>query len=68
MEVIERKNLREHATRVGNHLLNSLRQMVTKHSIVGDVRGIGLFVGIELVKDPVTKEPATLAAHRVVSR
>lgn len=68
MEVIERENLRDHATKVGNHLLNSLRQLMNKHELIGDVRGIGLFVGIELVTDRTTKIPATVEAEHVVCR
>uniref|UniRef100_A0A1B6KV85 Uncharacterized protein n=2 Tax=Graphocephala atropunctata TaxID=36148 RepID=A0A1B6KV85_9HEMI len=68
MEVIERENLRDHATKVGNHLLNSLRQLMSKHQLIGDVRGVGLFVGIELVTDRVRKTPATAEAQHIVSR
>lgn len=68
MEVLERDNLRDHATRVGNHLLNSLKQLMNKHSLIGDVRGIGLFVGIELVKDREKRIPATEEAEHIVSR
>lgn len=68
LDVMEQKKLREHATRVGNHLLNSLRQLALKHPIIGDVRGVGLFIGIELVEDKDTKTPATAKAELVVSR
>lgn len=68
MEVIERENLRDHATKVGNYLLNSLRQLMNKHELIGDVRGIGLFVGIELVTDRTTKIPATVEAEHIVCR
>lgn len=68
LDVMEQKKLREHATRVGNHLLNSLRQLALKHPIIGDVRGVGLFIGIELVEDKDTKTPATAKAKLVVSR
>lgn len=68
MEVIERENLRDNATKVGNHLLNSLRQLMNKHQLIGDVRGVGLFIGIELVTDRVKRIPATAEAQHVVSR
>lgn len=68
MDVLEQQKLREHATRVGNHLLNSLRQLALKHPIIGDVRGVGLFIGIELVEDRETRIPATAKAQHVVSR
>ncbi|XP_054258407.1 5-phosphohydroxy-L-lysine phospho-lyase [Macrosteles quadrilineatus] len=68
IEVIERENLREQATKVGNHLLNSLKQLISKHNIIGDVRGVGLFVGVELVTDRTTKTPATAEAQHIISR
>lgn len=68
MEVLERENLRDHATRVGNYLMNSLRQLMIKHRIIGDVRGVGLFVGIELVTDRKKRTPATAEAQHVVTR
>ena len=68
LEVLERQKLRENATRVGNHLLNLLRQLQLKHPIIGDVRGVGLFTGIELVKDRETRIPATAEAQHILSR
>lgn len=68
LDVMEKQKLREHATRVGNHLLNSLLQLALKHPIIGDVRGVGLFIGIELVEDKDSKTPATVKAQLVVSR
>jgi taurine-pyruvate aminotransferase len=57
MRIIEAENLLENATIQGEYLLNKLHDLKDKHTIVGDVRGKGLFVGIELVKDRETKEP-----------
>lgn len=68
LDVMEQQKLREHATRVGNHLLNSLRQLALKHPVIGDVRGVGLFIGIELVEDKDKKIPATVKTQHVVSR
>jgi ethanolamine-phosphate phospho-lyase len=68
IDVLERQKLCENATRVGNHLLNSLRQLALKHPIIGDVRGVGLFIGIELVEDQDTRIPATAIAQHIVSR
>ncbi|XP_075216556.1 ethanolamine-phosphate phospho-lyase isoform X2 [Lycorma delicatula] len=68
MQVIEKENLRDNATRVGNHLLNLLRQLMSKHMLIGDVRGIGLFIGIELVTDKISKKPATKEAQYILKR
>ncbi|MBA3297410.1 MAG: acetyl ornithine aminotransferase family protein [Acidobacteria bacterium] len=46
------------AASVGAHLMDGLREMQKKHQIIGDIRGLGLMIGIELVKDRVTKERA----------
>lgn len=68
MEVIERENLQERAMMVGNHLLIELQKLAYRRKIVGDVRGVGLFVGVELVRDRDTRIPATAEAKHVVSR
>ena len=66
LDVLEREELQAHALRVGDRLLESLRSLMYSHSIVGDVRGSGLFLGVELVKDRSTREPATAMAGAVV--
>lgn len=68
MEVIERENLQEHALKVGNHLMTELRKLAKRRKIIGDVRGVGLFAGIELVRDRIERIPATAEAKHVVSR
>lgn len=68
MEVIERENLQEHALKVGNHLLSELNKLAKRRPIIGDVRGAGLFVGIELVLDRKLRTPATAEAKYVVYR
>lgn len=68
MEVIERENLQEHALKVGNHLMTELRKLAKRRKIIGDVRGVGLFAGIELVRDRIERIPATVEAKHVVSR
>lgn len=57
LQIIEDENLLENATVQGEYLMQALRELQDKHSVIGEVRGKGLFVGLELVKDPITKEP-----------
>ncbi|RZF41480.1 hypothetical protein LSTR_LSTR000194 [Laodelphax striatellus] len=69
ISVIENERLRENATRVGNYLLNSAQKLKDKHALIGDVRGVGLFVGIELVHDRDGKrQPAVREASLVLKR
>jgi 4-aminobutyrate aminotransferase-like enzyme len=58
LDVIADERLQDHALRVGAHLLASLRDVQSRHALVGDVRGRGLFIGVELVRDRATLEPA----------
>lgn len=57
MKLIEEENLVENAAAMGEYLMDKLRSLQQKHQIIGDVRGKGLFVGIELVTDRASKEP-----------
>jgi 4-aminobutyrate aminotransferase len=59
-------SLMANAHAVGEHLMTCLRDVQKKHPIVGDVRGKGLMIGLELVKDPKTKERATAERDRLV--
>ncbi|MDT4870645.1 2,2-dialkylglycine decarboxylase [compost metagenome] len=65
LNVIERDGLRKNALDVGNYLIAGFREMQTRFDIIGDVRGEGLFLGIELVTDRKTKAPATALAKRI---
>jgi 4-aminobutyrate aminotransferase len=56
MDVIENENLLENAKQLGNLMHEGLLDIQKRHSIIGDVRGIGLMQAIEIVKDPKTKE------------
>jgi 4-aminobutyrate aminotransferase-like enzyme/Ser/Thr protein kinase RdoA (MazF antagonist) len=68
LDVVEAERLQEHARAVGDDLLVSLRARIGDHPLVGDIRGSGLFLGIELVKNRRTLEPATTEAADVVNR
>ncbi len=66
LEVIARENLVENAARVGAYALERLHEMQQRHALIGDVRGRGLLLGLELVSDRTTKTPAANAAERVL--
>jgi 4-aminobutyrate aminotransferase-like enzyme len=68
LDVVETEGLQRHARDVGAGLLDRLRDLVGNHPLVGDIRGSGLFLGVELVKDRETLEPATAEASDVVNR
>jgi len=68
LDVVRDERLQEHALHVGEHMLHGLRPFVERHPIVGDVRGSGLFLGVELVRDRATLEPATVEATAVVNK
>ena len=58
LEVIDREGLQANSLKIGNYLKAGFERLAAKHSLIGDVRGLGLMLGIELVKDRKTKEPA----------
>jgi len=66
IEVLERDRIPERAARMGALLTRGLTALQAEYPQIGDVRGPGLFVGVEMVKDPVTKEPAPAEAKRIV--
>jgi len=57
LRFVRDNGLVENAARQGNRLLGRLRELQERHPMIGDVRGMGLLVGIELVRDRATKEP-----------
>jgi len=64
LEVIESEKLQAHAHELGNYMLDQFRSLQSAYQCIGDVRGSGLFLGIDLVIDPDTKVPDTqLAKH-----
>ena len=64
LKIIKREKLRENINSVGDYLKDKLHELEGKHKMIGEVRGKGLFCGLELVKDRVTKDPVdeTIAA------
>ena len=58
LEVIEREGLQANSRDVGGYLQTGFRKLAEKHNIIGDVRGKGLMLGVDLVKDRTTKSPA----------
>ncbi|MCZ6754204.1 MAG: aminotransferase class III-fold pyridoxal phosphate-dependent enzyme [Gemmatimonadetes bacterium] len=68
LDVIEEQGLRQHAATVGAHFLDRLRELADRHAWIGDVRGRGLFIGVELVRDRDTLEPADREAAYVIER
>src|SRR5438874_1426523 len=68
LEVIEKEKLRQNALTIGNKILASLSGLKEKHKLIGDVRGKGLMLGIELVKDRQSKEPACEESAQVMEK
>jgi 4-aminobutyrate aminotransferase-like enzyme/Ser/Thr protein kinase RdoA (MazF antagonist) len=68
MDVIEEERLQENADRVGKRLLSGLKGLMGKYPLIGDVRGLGLYVGVELVVDRQTLAPATEHADYIINR
>ena len=68
LDVLEEENLRQHALRLGAHLIEGLKSLQVRHALIGDIRGSGLFLGIDFVLDRETREPAPLQASYVINR
>jgi len=66
LDVIENEGLQENAHKTGNYYLESLRELSRKHKTIGDVRGSGLFIGLEFTLE--NGEPGTLVASKVKNR
>jgi alanine-glyoxylate transaminase/(R)-3-amino-2-methylpropionate-pyruvate transaminase len=65
LEVIEREGLQANSLEVGNYILDGFRKMAGKHSLIGDVRGKGLMIGVDLVTDRTAKTPAKAETMRI---
>jgi 4-aminobutyrate aminotransferase-like enzyme len=68
IEVIEEENLRENSYVVGGYLREKLEFLKEQHSLIGDVRGMGMMQGLELVRDRETKEPAPVQTTELMER
>ncbi len=66
LEVIEKEKLQVNSLEMGRYILQGLERLKSKHNLIGDVRGKGLMLGIELVKDRATKEPAKAECAQVL--
>jgi len=66
IETIREEHLLENSVKEGNHILNRLQETAEKHPIVGDVRGKGLLIGVEIVKDSKLREPDYEAARQIM--
>ncbi|QBD78039.1 aminotransferase class III-fold pyridoxal phosphate-dependent enzyme [Ktedonosporobacter rubrisoli] len=68
LDVIEQEQLQENARKTGAYLLQGLRELQGRHPLIGDVRGLGLFIGVELVLNRETLEPAAEQAAYIANR
>ena len=68
LDVIEEEKLQHNALKVGCYFKEKLETLKEKYSLIGDVRGMGLFIGVELVRDHKTLEPADKEAAFVVEK
>src|SRR4029079_13853613 len=59
LEVIDAEGVQQNARRVGAHLKSHLLELQERRPWIGEVRGMGLMLGVELVRDRESKEPAT---------
>jgi 4-aminobutyrate aminotransferase len=66
LDVIEKEHLIENSTKVGDHMRKRMADWPKKLKLVGDVRGRGLMIGVEIVKDKVTKEYGAAERDRIV--
>ena len=67
LNIIEKEDLMNNALNVGNYAIKSLKKLANNHEIIGDIRGKGLFFGIEFVTDKKLKTPATNITKKIVN-
>ena len=68
INIIKEENLLENAETLGNYIIDRFKEMQEKYEMIGNIRGKGLMIGVELVKDRKTKEPAKKEAQEVMLR
>jgi 4-aminobutyrate aminotransferase-like enzyme len=68
LDVIEQEQLQKNALHVGTYLMEGLRKLMERYPLIGDVRGAGLFIGVELVTDRTALTPATDQAACIINR
>ena len=68
LDVIEREGLMARALDTGGYLIERFRELATRHHAIGDIRGRGLYLGLDLVNDRTTKQPATQLAADIANR
>jgi 4-aminobutyrate aminotransferase-like enzyme len=66
LDIIEKEGLVQRSAELGAHLKDALLEIQPKHPLMGDVRGLGTMVGIEVVKNRETREPGSKEGQRVV--
>jgi 4-aminobutyrate aminotransferase-like enzyme len=67
LEVIEQEGLQAQALDTGNYLLEGLRDLASEQPLIGDIRGSGMFIGIDLVRDRTSRLPATIETGKAVN-
>jgi 4-aminobutyrate aminotransferase-like enzyme len=68
LDLVLEENMQSHALRVGERIIRGLQGLMDRHEIIGDIRGSGFFLGLELVRSRDDLEPATTEADVVVNR
>ncbi|MCE9532350.1 MAG: aspartate aminotransferase family protein [Planctomycetes bacterium] len=66
LEIIDAENIQANAKKVGGHLKSRLLELQERHPLIGEVRGLGLMLGVELVRDRDSKEPANTEAIKIL--
>ncbi len=67
LEIIKQQDLQAKALETGSYLLEGLKELATYQTMIGDIRGSGLFIGIDLVRDQESREPATAETHKAIN-